>query len=78
MLGDFRQRGQTDVGQALISGESTAGDVDAFEALLLDDLSVDRVDGSGELNDFVSGQQPTELFAALVCRSGCSKHVFPF
>src|SRR5699024_8029682 len=67
-------RGQSDVGQPHGRGERSAGDVDALETDLLDDLSVDRIDGAGELDDPIAGEQFAELRAALGRGCLCAQH----
>ena len=47
--GDLGEGGQADVGQAEVGGQHGAGDVDAVEALLLDEPRRERVERAGEL-----------------------------
>src|SRR5699024_3323559 len=74
VVGHLGHRGQSDVGQTHGRGERSAGDVDALETDLLDDLSVDRIDGAGELDDPVAGEQFAELRAALGRGCLCAQH----
>ena len=55
--GDLGQGGQADVRQAQVVGEDGAGDVDAGEALLLDQAGRERVERTRELGDRAGGQQ---------------------
>src|SRR5699024_11453982 len=52
----------------------SAGDVDALETDPLDDLRVDRIDGDGELDDPIAGEQFAELRAALGRGCLCAQH----
>src|SRR5690606_11162381 len=65
VVDDLRERREADVRQPLRGGEGPAGDVDALEARLLDELRVERVDRTRELDDLAAVQQLAEALAAL-------------
>src|SRR5690606_7039314 len=54
--GDLGQRGEADVGQPEVGGQDRPGDVHAVEALVLDELGGQRVEGAGKAEQLTARQ----------------------
>ena len=72
--GDLGQRREPDVGQTQVGRQHRTRDVDALEALLLDEPGAERVERAGEAQQLPRGEPRAERPALLVRGRGGVQH----